>query len=101
VGSLWRVVIVTNISCDGAYFAFQICKIFRTIAIDIILKNASKNYFKKLMAGEFGVRDHPNPSRKRQGLEIHFRSPRSNTNIKIAVIYLHFYTFEIKEKLSQ
>jgi hypothetical protein len=91
VGSLWKAAIVTNISFDGEHFAFQISKILTTTAIDIILQEGPQKSFKKLMSGEFGVLDHLTSSRKRHGLEIHYRRFWSNTNIKVSVVYLHLH----------
>ena len=43
------------------------------------------------MSGESGVVDHPTSSRKRQGLEIHYRRFWSNTNIEVSAVYLHLH----------
>jgi hypothetical protein len=48
VGSLWKVAILTNMSCDGANFAFQISKVLTTTAIDIILQKGPQKSFKKI-----------------------------------------------------
>jgi hypothetical protein len=91
VASLWKVAIVTNMSCDDAHFDFQTSKILTTTLIDIILQKGPQKSFKKLMSGESRVLDHLTASRKIQGLEIHYRRFWSNTNIKVSVVYLHLH----------
>jgi len=80
-----------NMSCDGAHFAFQISKILTTTVIDIILQKGPNKSLKKLMSGESGVLDHLTSSRKRKGLEIHYRIFWSNTNTKMSAVYLRLH----------
>ena len=44
VDPLWKVAIVTNMSCDGAHSAFQIRKLLSTL----FFRKVHKNHFKKL-----------------------------------------------------